>query len=143
MSIIKWEPFQMDDLLDDFLERDYMPVVQSVNKFVPPINIYDDKSNVYVDIAVSGYSPENVELDVQDGILTIKGNMEKKREVEEKNYYRKEIRMGSFARQIALPTDVIGEKAEANFDNGVLKISIPKKEEGKTKKIEIKIRDKK
>lgn len=143
MSIIKWEPFQMDDLLDDFLGRDYVPVMPTVNKFVPPINIYDDKNNVYVDVAISGYSPENVELDVQDGVLTIKGNMEKKREVEEKNYYRKEIRMGSFARQIALPTDVIGEKAEANFDNGVLKISIPKKEEAKTKKIEIKIGDKK
>ena len=143
MSIIKWEPFQIDDLLDNSFERDFFPVVQSVNKFIPPINIYDDKDNVYVDIAVSGYSPENVELDVQDGILTIKGNMEKKREVEEKNYYRKEIRMGSFARQIALPTDVIGEKAEANFDNGVLKISIPKKEETKAKKIEIKIKDKK
>ena len=122
-----------------FLDRDYVPVVPTVNKFVPPINIYDDKDKVYVDVAVSGYNPENIELDVQDGVLTIKGNMEKKREVEEKNYYRKEIRMGSFARQIALPAEVFGEKAEANFDNGVLKISIPKKEELKPKKIEIKI----
>jgi len=143
MSIIKWEPFQMDDLLDDFLGRDYVPVVPTVNKFVPPINIYDDKDNVYVDVAVSGYNPENIELDVQDGVLTIKGNMEKKREIEEKNYYRKEIRMGSFARQIALPSEVYGDKAEANFDNGVLKISIPKKEEVKPKRIEIKIKDKK
>ena len=143
MSIIKWEPFQMDDLLDDFLDREYVPVVPTVNKFVPPINIYDDKDNVYVDVAVSGYNPDNIELDVQDGVLTIKGNMEKKREIEEKNYYRKEIRMGSFARQIALPSEVYGEKAEANFDNGVLKISIPKKEEIKPKKIEIKIKDKK
>ena len=143
MSIIKWEPFQMDDLLDDFLDREYVPVVPTVNKFVPPINIYDDKDNVYVDVAVSGYNPDNIELDVQDGVLTIKGNMEKKREIEEKNYYRKEIRMGSFARQIALPSEVYGERAEANFDNGVLKISIPKKEEIKPKKIEIKIKDKK
>lgn len=143
MSIIKWEPFQMDDLLNDFLDREYVPVVPTVNKFVPPINIYDDKDNVYVDVAVSGYNPDNIELDVQDGVLTIKGNMEKKREIEEKNYYRKEIRMGSFARQIALPSEVYGEKAEANFDNGVLKISIPKKEEIKPKKIEIKIKDKK
>ena len=133
----------MDDLLDDFLGRDYVPVVPTVNKFVPPINIYDDKDNVYVDVAVSGYNPENIELDVQDGVLTIKGNMEKKREIEEKNYYRKEIRMGSFARQIALPSEVYGDKAEANFDNGVLKISIPKKEEVKPKRIEIKIKDKK
>lgn len=139
MSIIKWEPFQMDDLLDDFLDKEYVPVVQTVNKFVPPINIYDDKDNVYVDVAISGYNPENIEINVQDGVLTIKGNMEKKREIEEKNYYRKEIRMGSFARQIALPTEVYGEKSEANFDNGVLKISIPKKEEIKSKKIEIKI----
>lgn len=143
MSIIKWEPFQMDDLLDNFLDREYVPVVPTVNKFIPPVNIYDDKDNVYVDVAVSGYNPDNIELDVQDGVLTVKGNMEKKREIEEKNYYRKEIKMGSFSRQIALPSEVYGERAEANFDNGVLKISIPKREEVKPKRIEIKIKDKK
>ena len=143
MAIVKWEPFQLDDFFDDFFDRDLVPVLPTVNKFIPPINIYDDKDNVYVDVAISGYNPDNIELNVQNGVLTIKGNTEKKREIEEKNYYRKEIRTGSFVRQIALPTDVYGDKAEATFDNGVLKISIPKKEEVKPKKIDIKIKEKK
>jgi len=74
--------------------------------------------------------------------LIIQGKSEKKSEVEEKNYYRQEVRRGSFCRSVALPTHVVGDKANADYENGMLKITIPKAPEARAKKIDIKIKSK-
>ena len=86
-------------------------------------------------------SPDgNIELDIsiENNILYIKGESEKKSEVEDKNYYRKEIRQGSFFRSVPLPTRVVGDKASASVEDGVLKIVIPKAPKAKPKSIKIK-----
>jgi HSP20 family protein len=142
MSIIKYNPFnEMDNLWEDFFnEGKFIPVVPKTSMMMPPVDVYDDKDNVYVDVALSGIDPKDVNIEIENGTLTIKGNLEKKTEIDEINYYKKEIRKSSFARQIALPADVYSEKADAVYENGVLKISIPKKEEIKPKRIEVKIK---
>jgi len=105
--------------------------------FTPAVDMYEDKDNVVVETQLGGIDPDKVDISIENNILTLKGESEKKSEVEEKNYYRKEIRRGSFYRSIPLPTKVDGDKASAVSEGGLLKISIPKAAEVKPRTIKI------
>ena len=135
MSLIKWTPFIEPSWVNDF-DRMIEGVGQGFN-FTPAVDVYQDKDNVFVETPLAGIDPEKVDISIENDVLTIKGENEKKTEVEEKDYYRKEVRRGSFFRSIQLPAHVLGDKAEAGYDNGVLKITIPKAPEAKPKKIKI------
>ncbi len=113
------------------------------NDFMPAIDMYEDKDNVIVEAQLAGIDPENVDVSIENDVLTVKGEGEKKNEVEDKNYYRKEIRRGSFYRNIPLPTGVEGDKANAVAEDGVLKITVPKTTEKKSKTIKIENKSKK
>lgn len=105
--------------------------------FTPAVDMYEDKDNIIVETQLAGIDPEKVDISIENNVLCIKGESEKKSEVEDKNYYRKEIRRGSFYRSIPLPTKVDGDHAEALTEGGILKISIPKAAEVKPKSIKI------
>lgn len=107
---------------------------------IPPIDIYETETSLVVETPLAGVDPSKVEITVDGDVLTIKGGMERKTEVDEKNYYRKEVRSGSVYRQIPLPIHVIGEKAEATYEKGMLKIDIPKAGEDKPKSIKIDVK---
>ncbi|NCN25314.1 molecular chaperone [Candidatus Falkowbacteria bacterium CG10_big_fil_rev_8_21_14_0_10_37_14] len=139
MSLIKWTPFidpfeEMDRNFNSMLPASW----QNQDSFVPSIDMYEGKEAVIVEAQLAGIDPEQVEISIENDVLCIKGESEKKSEVEDKNYYRKEIRRGSFFRSIQLPTHVLGSEAEAVATDGVLKISIPKAPESKPKQIKIK-----
>lgn len=140
MSLIKWTPFLSDSFEDmDKMFSDFMPAVRNGQLgFTPAVDMYEDKNNVIVEAQLAGIDPEKVDISIDNDVLSIKGESEKKSEVEDKNYYRKEIRRGSFYRTIPLPTHVVGEKASALAEDGVLKISIPKATASKPKSIKIK-----
>ncbi len=142
MSIIKYNPFnEVENLWDNFFNDDkFIPMASRSIPMMPPMDVYDDKDNVYVDVALSGVDPKDVNIEIENGLLCVSGNVEKKTEIDEKNYYKKEIRRSAFSRKIALPSEVDSEKAQATYTNGVLKISVPKKNEAKSKKIEVKIK---
>ncbi|HMN18977.1 MAG TPA: Hsp20/alpha crystallin family protein [Candidatus Moranbacteria bacterium] len=106
--------------------------------FIPAIDVYQDRDNVIVETALSGIDPEKVDISIENDVLTISGKAEGKSEVRREDYYRKEIRMGGFSRSVILPMQVKGEQAEATYEKGILKISLPKAEEVKPKKIAIK-----
>ena len=139
MALIKWtpllEPFEeMDKMFSDF-----MPSLRSGQTgFVPAVDMYEDKNNVIVEAQLAGIDPEKVDISIENDVLCIKGESEKKSEVEDKNYYRKEIRQGSFYRSVPLPAHVDGDMASAEAADGVLKITIPKSPETKPKTIKIK-----
>jgi HSP20 family protein len=141
MPIIKWtpapflEPFEeMEKMFSDFL-----PSWRGGQAgFVPAVDMYEDNNNVIVETELAGIDPEKVDIAIENDVLVIKGESEKKSEVEDKNYYRKEIRRGSFYRSIPLPAHVLGDQASARAADGVLKISIPKAPESKPKTIKIK-----
>ncbi len=135
MQLIKWSP--MFDEEDDFFN---FPMIRPTN--VPSLDIYQDKDNVYAKVALPGIDPEKINISIENNILTLESSVEKKSEIDEKNYYRKEIRYGSFRRNVQLPTQVEGDKAEAEYEKGILTISIPKKEEVKSKKIAVKVKSK-
>jgi HSP20 family protein len=122
---------------------DFMPTLRGdKSSFVPAVDMYEDKNNLIVETQLAGIDPDKVEISIENDVLCIKGKSEKKSEVEDKNYYRKEIRHGSFYRSVPLPTHVQGDKASATAEDGVLKISIPKAQETKPKTIKIKTKKK-
>jgi len=133
MAIVKWTPFfEPFEEMDHFLQR-------TSDGFTPAINVYETKNEVVVETSLAGIDPKDVDISVENDVLTIKGETKKESEVDEKNYYRKEVASGSFFRSISLPARVLADKAEASFDNGILKIEIPKAEEAKPKSIKVKI----
>jgi len=127
MSLIPWSPF-----LDTFDNLE-----NSFSNFIPAIDIYEKKDSVIVEATLAGIKPEEVDINIKDDVLVIEGKREISSEVDEKNYYRKEVRSGSFHRTIALPISVKAKKAGADFKNGLLTITLPK--EGKVKSNNIKI----
>jgi len=138
MSLIKWAPFLSDFDDMDKMTESMLPSVRGEQfGFTPAVDMYEDKDNIIVETQLAGIDPEKVDISIENNVLCIKGESEKKREVDDKNYYRKEIRRGSFFRSIPLPTKVDSEKASAINDDGVLKISVPKAPEVKPKSIKI------
>ena len=131
------EPFgDWDKMFDEFRRA-------SNAGFSPAMDIYEKGHDLMVEMQLPGIDPQKVEVSVENDVLTVQGKTEKKSEVEDKNYYRKEIHQGSFFRSIALPAHVVGDKAKAAYDDGVLKISVPKKEEAKGKKLKVEVKKKK
>lgn len=145
MSLIKWNPFLGDSYFEDMdkMISEFMPAVRSKNGFMPAVDMYEDKDRVIVETQLAGIDPEKIDISIDNDVLCIKGEGEKKTEVEEKNYYRKEIRRGNFYRTVLLPARVIGEKASAVAEEGILKIFIPKASGVKSKSIKIKTKNKK
>ena len=138
MSLIKWTPFfsEFDDMEEAM--NSMLPTVRGKQLgFTPAIDMYEDKDNIIVETQLGGINPENVDISIENNVLCLKGESEKKSEVDDKNYYRKEIRRGSFYRSISLPTKVDGESARAINEDGILRITIPKAPEVKPKTIKI------
>jgi HSP20 family protein len=138
MAIIPWKPFSdLDRFFED--EDRWMPIVPMRKFMAPAMDIYEDKGNIMVEMPLAGVPPEKVDITIENDVLTVKGEIEEKKETKEENYYRKEIRRGGFTRQAVLPAAVKGEAAKAESANGMLKITIPKSEKAKPKKISVKL----
>jgi len=142
MDIIKWSPFRDIDKL--FEGEDFFPVIPAISrKSKPSIDIYQTKENVVAEVSLAGVDPKDVEVSVENDILTVKGETKKEKETKDKDYYCKEIRSGSFVRAMGLPTHVKADKAQAESKDGILKIIIPKDEKKMLKRIPIKIANEK
>jgi HSP20 family protein len=138
MSLIKWTPL-FENIKD--LDINFDLVGHGVSNFTPAIDLYQTKDDVVVETPLTGIDPKKIEIAIENDVLTISGKTEKKSEVDEKNYYRKEVRSGSFFRSVALPVHVQGDKANAEYEKGILKITVPKLIGGSMKKIEVKTKD--
>ncbi|MFA5021529.1 MAG: Hsp20/alpha crystallin family protein [Patescibacteria group bacterium] len=137
MTLIKWTP-----LVEPFEDMERFVNRSVMNGFTPAIDVYETKDNVVIETPLAGIDPKDVEIAVENDVLTIKGETKKESEVDEKNYYRKEVARGSFFRSVAMPSRVVADKADASFADGILKITIPKAEEAKPKTITVKVNKK-
>ena len=105
----------------------------------PAVDVYEDKDDVVVKAEVPGLSKEDLEVDLTESTLTIKGEKKKEEEIKENNYYRSERSSGSFTRTFELPAEVKTDQAKASFKDGILEIRVPKTEEAKKKLRKVKI----
>lgn len=105
--------------------------------WVPPVNVYEDKDNVYVEAQVPGISMDDVKLSVTDHTLLLEGERKSERTENEESYHFREVQYGSFARSFRLPGYVKPDAATATYDNGVLTVKVPKVEQAKPKLIPV------
>jgi len=138
MRLIPWQPHVDDEDMNRFMQP-FQSMIPTVGMDIfPPVDIYEDGDHLVVETPIAGIDPTKIEVSVQNDILAIKGSVERKTEVDEKNYYRKEVRSGSLFRTIPLPVHVLGSGSEATYENGMLKITIPKSDaDKKTIKIHV------
>ena len=139
MSLIRWTP-TMDPFadLDEFMR---LPALSSgqMKSFVPAVDVYETDKAVICEAPLAGVRPEDVSVSVAKGALIMKGESKKEHEVDDKNYYRKEVHSGSFYREILLPTPVLEDKVTAEFEDGLLRVTCPKAAAATAKKIEVKV----
>ncbi len=109
-------------------------------QWAPAIDVYDSKDNVVVKADLPGLTKEDINVSVQDDLLTISGEKKQESEVKEKDYLRTERYHGSFHRALRLPAQIDLSKVNANFKDGVLEITLGKKEEAKPKQITVNIK---
>ncbi|MBN2654569.1 MAG: Hsp20/alpha crystallin family protein [Nitrospirae bacterium] len=154
MSIVKWGPLReledmrrdMDRIFEEFFvpsgrrRQHAWPVQAEAGLVVPNVEMYDRKNEIVVKAEVPGVKKDGLDLTITKDSLTIKGEVKKEEEVKQENYYFSERSYGTFTRSLALPVEVESEKAKASFENGVLEIVLPKKEEAKSKEIKIEVK---
>ncbi len=146
-NLIRWEPVRemmslreaMDRLFDDAFTRPFGPTDGGWRGLsTPAVDMYQTDNEVVIKAAVPGIQAEDVQISVTGDVLTIKGELKKDDEVREKNYHMREQRWGAFERSVMLPTAVLSDKAKADFENGILTVTLPKAEEVKPKLITVK-----
>ena len=144
-NIIRWEPARemmtlreaMDRLFDDAFTR---PFSTGGMGTIPAIDMYQTDNEVVIKAALPGIKAEAVQVNVTGELLTLKGEMKHEEESREKAWHIREQRWGSFERSVALPVAVVADKAKAEYENGILIITLPKADEVKPKQISVKVK---
>jgi len=143
--LTRWDPFRELNVLQDRMNRlfqDYAPRGEqdlTTGNFVPPVDIYEDEHSVTLKVEVPGLDPKDVDVQVENHTLTIKGERKFEKEEKEENFHRIERRYGSFVRSFTLPITVDTENIKADYENGVLKIQLAKRAEAKPKQIKVNV----
>ena len=114
------------------------PLTEAV--FLPPVDIAEDEHNITLQVEIPGVKPEDLKVTLENNVLTFTGERKFKEEEKKENFHRIERRFGKFTRSFTLPVSVDAEKVNANFEDGVLFITIPKLEAFKPKQINIGIK---
>lgn len=146
-NIIRRDPFfeltSLQERLNELFNRPFgfdvtgfEPPMTSAN-FVPPVNIFEDEHSIKLEAEIPGVSLEDLKITLENNVLTLTGERKFKKEEKKENFYRLERRFGKFTRSFTLPVSVDPEKVNAVFENGVLDITLAKREEFKPKQITI------
>jgi HSP20 family protein len=148
--ITRWEPFREFSGLQDRLNRmnrlfreSYSPEgpeeALTTTTFAPPVDIYEDEHNITLKMEVPGIDEKDIDVRVEGNTLTVHGERKFEKEEKEENYRRIERQYGSFTRSFTLPSSVDPSQVSANYDKGVLKVSLAKKAEAKPKQIKVNV----
>ena len=144
MNMIKYDPFRELRSLQDEMTRLFIGAVPSGSgeqmsrgAWNPSVDIFEDKDRLVLEADLPGLNREDFEISVENNVITLKGERKFEKKVEGDNYHRVERSYGSFTRSFTLPQTVTAEGATADFENGILRVSLPKREETTARKIEI------
>ena len=148
MKLVRWRPTrdvfrfrdEMDRFFDDFVEQ--WPVRRDFGDrmWSPYVDVHETDNEVVLEAEIPGMEQKDFNVTIKDNVLTLTGEKNQEKEVEEANYHRVERSFGSFSRTFTLPTMVAADKVLAKYENGVLKITLPKAEEVKPKEIEVELK---
>ena len=147
MNIIKYDPFREMRSLQDEVNRLFTSSFSRGNSnesdlmrgaWSPQVDIFENKNEIVLEAELAGMKPEDVEISIENNVLTIHGERKFEKNDESDNFHRVERSYGSFTRSFTLPPTVSSENANAEFENGVLRLTLAKREEAKPRRIEIK-----
>jgi HSP20 family protein len=145
-NLIRWQPVRemvtlrdaMDRLFDEAFTRPWGLTDGGRLAAAPSVDMFETENDVVIKAVLPGMKAEDVDINVTGEMLTIKGETKEKNEIKEKAYHIREQRWGSFERSLVMPTTVLSDKAKAEFEDGILTITLPKAEQVKPKTITVK-----
>jgi len=145
--ITRWEPFRKFSVLQDRMNRLFQnnlaggrdEELAANTGFAPAVDVYEDEHNITLKLEVPGIDEKDIDIRLENHTLTVRGERKFEKEEKEENFHRIERRYGSFFRSFTLPTVVDSENVKADYEKGVLKISLAKKAEAKPKQIKVSI----
>lgn len=145
MAIIRWDPFRDMVTLREKMNRMFEDVFSgrsedkelTAGTWAPSVDIFETENELVMTAEIPGIEEKDVEIKVEDNTLSIRGERKFEKETKEENYHRIERSHGSFYRAFTLPSSVDPERIQAEQENGVLKISMPKRQELKPRKVKI------
>ena len=148
-EVVRWEPFSemvslrdaVNRLFEDsFIRPAAWPLPFDGTALNMPIDVIETKESVIVKAVVPGVKPDEIDISIIGDTLTIKGESKVEEKVEEGNYIRKERRFGAFQRTLTLPISIVADKTKAEFEDGVLTLTLPKAEQAKPKSIKVTVK---
>ena len=132
------EMLTLREAMDRLFDESFVRGATSANGYGLALDVQQDNDNYVVRANVPGLKPEDLQIEVVDNTITVRGEVKSERKEEKDNYLLQERRYGQFSRSISLPTTVNAARAEATIEQGVLTLRVPKAEEAKPKAITIK-----
>ena len=145
MVITRWDPFRelaslqnrVNSLFQDYGRSN--DELTTSGSFVPAVDVYEDEHKVVLKLEVPGVKEQDLDVQVENQTLTVRGQRSFEKEEKEENFQRIERRYGSFSRSFTLPITINTESVNASYENGVLKIELAKREEAKPKQIKVNV----
>jgi HSP20 family protein len=132
MTLSTYSPFDVDRLLDDAVRA-----MRGQSVWAPACNAYEDEQGFWIHAALPGLDRKDVEISIEDGVLTISGQHKPEQTSETRTYFVREMGWGAFTRSFRLPRNVDPNKVSATYKDGVLQVALPKLEEAKPRRIAI------
>ena len=149
MTIVRWEPFRGLLSLQERMNRLFEESARGLNRgqeedwtmgaWVPAVDIYEKGTDVVLKAELPGVDPKDVDIRIENNVLTLKGERKFEDETQRDSYHRVERSYGAFTRAFTLPSSVDTANVKADYKDGVLRITLPKREEAKPKQIQVQI----
>ncbi len=143
MVLRRWEPFRELRQMQENMDRMWRSFGQeggeagNVENWAIPLDVVQQGDNIIVKASVPGVNPEDIDVSIENDVLTIKGQTREEREHQEGNYLMRERRAGSFYRALRLPDTLDSDQAQCHYEHGVLSITFPRMESKKAKRLQI------
>ncbi len=145
-NMMRWDPFRemvslreaMDSLFENALITPFGGGQQGSQSAYLPLDVTENEDNFVVKASLPGVNPEDIDVTVNGDVLTIKGEIKQEQENQNERYHLRERRWGSFSRSVSLPTQIKTDAVQAEYQNGVLTLTLPKADDVKPKRIAIK-----
>lgn len=142
LTLNRWNPWRDMMLIQDrmarLMESGRSPEAETeYGEWTPPVDLREEESGFVIQMDLPGVKKEDIEIHLENNVLTLKGERRFERETEKHNYHRVERVYGKFSRSFSLPSLLQGNAISATFRDGILEVRVPKAEESKPKKIPI------